>query len=1123
VYLTYLGGTGADLAFAVAIDATGNAYVTGATDSTDFPTVAPLQPSLGGGDDAFVTKLNAAGSALVFSTYLGGIGDDAGNGIAVHPADSSVFVAGSTESVDFPVVSPIQLGLAGRIDAFVARLNPAGSALVTSTYLGGAGDDVAQAIVVDGDGVVYVTGSTNSTAFPTTGPVQTLAGLLDAFVTQIADAGVIQFTVSGYQVSEDGGSATISVQRAGNTSASATVGFATSDGTAHAPGDYQSAAGTLAFSPGQIIATFTVTIVDNALCDGNRTVNLTLLNPSVGTVLGVRRTATLTIHDDEPSISFSTSSFTVLESQGAAPITITRSGSLTGQATVHFSTSDGTATATAPAADYVAITNRTLTFPAGVSTQTVPITIVKDTLDEGTETVNLMLSSPSGGSPPVCVGGPTTLSRAMLNILDDDVAGTVKFLLPTFTVKEPTAAPVTAIITVTRAGGAASAVTVNFSDAGGGTATAGVDYTLVPGTLTFAAGQTTRTFTVSVPHNPAATGKLTVNLQLTGPGGGASLGSPSTAVLTIVDAEPTLAFKSAAFTTKESTTGAVNAIISVVRTGGIGSAVTVNFSDAGGGTATPGVDYTLVPGTLTFAAGQVARTFPVSILHNPLATANLTVNLQLTGPGGGASLGSPSTAVLTIADGEPRVTFAASTFTVREGTPTATITVRRTGATTGTVTVNFATSDPGPCPSAPGSGNACAGTDYVATSGTLTFTPGVVSRTFGVPISVDTEVRGTRSLLLNLTNPTPVGGVGGTPTQATLTILDNDVAGVVQFSLARYTVRETAGSVTITVTRTGGAASNVTVDFAVSNGTAAAGTNFAPTSGTLTFGAGQVSRTFAVPILDDGVPTGNLTATLTLANPSFGATLGLRSTATLAILDNASAVQFSAPLFSITEAGVAVLRVERSGPIGLPGIATVHFATADGSANAGACTVGGSDDYLAKSGNLTFGPGVAALNITVQTCSNTIDDGDRTFTVTLSAPSSGTAVGLRSTATVTIRDNDVGGTLQFSAAVFNATECAALPCNATLTVSRTGGAASGVTVDFTTADGTATAVSDYVAATPGTIVFAAGQVSQVIRIPLQIEPGVQPIKSFTVTLSNPLGGASLGTRTTAEVRITDPR
>jgi hypothetical protein len=157
-----------------------------------------------------------------------------------------------------------------------------------------------------------------------------------------------------------------------------------------------------------------------------------------------------------------------------------------------------------------------------------------------------------------------------------------------------------------------------------------------------------------------------------------------------------------------------------------------------------------------------------------------------------------------------------------------------------------------------------------------------------------------------------------------------------------------------------------------------------------------------------------------------------------------------------------------------------------------------------------------------QILGHAIVEGTEMLNLTPSGPGGAQLVAGRNTAVLLITDDDLGGIVQFSAALLNVTECAALPCNATLTVSRTGGAASGVTIVFTTADGTATAASDYVATT-GTITFAAGQASQVIPIPLRIEPGVQPVKSFSVILGTPGGGASIGARTTAEVRITDPR
>ena len=191
VYSTYLGGGTTEFAFAIAIDGLGSAYVTGQTDSTDFPFEGspPFQMSLAGGIDAFVSKLTPAGDALVYSTFLGGTGNDIGNGIAV---DGSVnaYVVGQTDSAtDFPTQGPYQAANAGGADAFVTKLAPSGSTLVYSTYLGGSGDDFAYAVAQNG-GNAYVTGITTSTDFPPQGALQgSNAGGSDAFVTKLSVAG----------------------------------------------------------------------------------------------------------------------------------------------------------------------------------------------------------------------------------------------------------------------------------------------------------------------------------------------------------------------------------------------------------------------------------------------------------------------------------------------------------------------------------------------------------------------------------------------------------------------------------------------------------------------------------------------------------------------------------------------------------------------------------------------------------------------------------------------------------------------------------------------------------------------------------------------------------------------
>jgi uncharacterized repeat protein (TIGR01451 family) len=222
VYSTYLGGSDGDQFFGVAIDGLGNAYVAGSTASTNFPTANALQAANAAGFDAFAAKLNAAGSALVYSTYLGGFGQDAAYAVAVDVAGNA-YLTGRTGSIDFPTANALQPALAGAFDAFMTTLNPAGSALVDSTYLGGTGSDEGRAIAVDGTGV-YVAGFTGSSDFPTASPLQGSygGGVQDAFVTKLAEANAdleIEKTATGAFVAGQDGTFTITVTNNGPTQA----------------------------------------------------------------------------------------------------------------------------------------------------------------------------------------------------------------------------------------------------------------------------------------------------------------------------------------------------------------------------------------------------------------------------------------------------------------------------------------------------------------------------------------------------------------------------------------------------------------------------------------------------------------------------------------------------------------------------------------------------------------------------------------------------------------------------------------------------------------------------------------------------------------------------------------
>jgi Bacterial Ig-like domain (group 3)/Beta-propeller repeat/Dockerin type I domain len=184
-YNTYLGGNGDDSGFGIAVNGSGNAYVASYTQSANFPaTTGAFQTSLGGGYDAYVAKLNTSGTALVYSTYLGGNSNDYGLGIAVD-GSGNAYVTGYTQSTNFPTTTgTFQTGYGGSQDAFVTKLNIGGTALVYSTYLGGNNTEQGIDIKVDVSGNTYITGYTQSTNFPTT---------TGAFQTNAANSNVKDF------------------------------------------------------------------------------------------------------------------------------------------------------------------------------------------------------------------------------------------------------------------------------------------------------------------------------------------------------------------------------------------------------------------------------------------------------------------------------------------------------------------------------------------------------------------------------------------------------------------------------------------------------------------------------------------------------------------------------------------------------------------------------------------------------------------------------------------------------------------------------------------------------------------------------------------------------------------
>lgn len=219
VYSTYLGGSGDDYAMALSLDAQSNAIIAGTTFSNDFPTMLALQPSRAGGADAFVTKLNAAGNAITYSSYFGGTADDFGIALALD-AIGNVHLGGMTGSLDFPLFRPLQakFGSAGNVgfDGFVTKFLAFSNDMVYSTFLGGAGMDLVNALVVGPDNALYIAGETDSPDFPTRNALRPQGAFSDAFLAKWnADGSAFEYSGAlGGQALDS--AVAIAIDRAGN-------------------------------------------------------------------------------------------------------------------------------------------------------------------------------------------------------------------------------------------------------------------------------------------------------------------------------------------------------------------------------------------------------------------------------------------------------------------------------------------------------------------------------------------------------------------------------------------------------------------------------------------------------------------------------------------------------------------------------------------------------------------------------------------------------------------------------------------------------------------------------------------------------------------------------------------
>ncbi len=666
----------------------------------------------------------------------------------------------------------------------------------------------------------------------------------------------------------DTGTATLryTVEKAGQTALPASVSYSVTDGTATSGTDFTAPTGTsLEFAPAETQKMIEIQVTGDNLAEGNETVEITLASPSDATIASGMAVGTGTITDDDP-LEFSIDSTQVAEGAAGESPTMTLTISLASDhaytLTVPY-TVEGSATS---GTDYQAIPAGPLVFASGERSKTVTVTVTGDDDSEPSETVEIVLGTPS------CTGCPTGLgpsiamgmARGVGTIANDD-SPLLSIDSPSVTEGDAGVVDLTFTVTLTPAADDQT-VTVSYGVTGG-TATAGDDYTAPTGsTLTFQPTVTTQTFTISVAGDEIYEGDETVIVALSNQTEGIELATaPGTGTITDDDPMPVFAIDSPSVS--EGDTGTTDLTFTVTKTGATALPATVSFAVADGTATVADSDYTAPSDTsLDFAPADTTLTVTVSVTGDSRGEEDETLTVTLSNATG-ATIGT-AVGTGTILDDDP-LTLSIDSPSVLEGdSGTAILTFEVTLASppSSQVTVAYSVSD--------GTATVADG-DYVAPpDGTLTFPVGsMVAQTFAVTVNGDTNAEPHETVTVTLSSPT--GGAGFAGDGATLmgtgTIVSDDLPLIAVSSPSVLEGRSGTATLDFVVTISQTWQDDVTVAYEVSDGTATAadGDYSAPASATLTFAANTATleQTITVTVNGDNVSEGDETVTVTLSSP----------------------------------------------------------------------------------------------------------------------------------------------------------------------------------------------------------------------------------------------------------------
>ncbi|MFP2996300.1 Calx-beta domain-containing protein [Spongiivirga sp. MCCC 1A20706] len=872
----------------------------------------------------------------------------------------------------------------------------------------------------------------------------------------ITDNDAASIAIDDVTVNESAGTATFTVTLTGDVQGGFTVDYATATNTAVQGTDFTAATGTLSFTgTNNETQTFIVPITNDNLLEAVETYFADLSNVSNTNVVVTTAQGVGTITDDD-SASIAIDDVSVNEAAGTATFTVTLTGDVQGSFDVDFATADNTANA---GADYTANTG-TITFTGNdAETQTITITITDDAVAELAETYFVNLSGIT--NPLVTIAD----AQGLGTITDNDASG---IAIDDVTVDESAG---NAIFTVTLTGAIAGGFSVDYNTSGS-SASQGVDYTGVSGTLNFV-GTDAETQQIIVPITEDTLDEIDEIFNV-------DLSNVSTGLVTINDAQ-------GVGTITDNDTSSINIadVIEDENNGTITFTVTLTGDVQGGfdidyattdGTALNPADYANTSGTLSFAGTDgETQSFTVAIVDDILLEADETFTVDLSGITNTLVTVTNSQATGTITDNDA-ASLSIDDITVNEAAGTANFTITLTGDVQGGFDINYATAD----------NTALAGSDYTANTGTITFTGNdAETQQITVNITDDTLLEATEGYFVNLSGITNAL-VNVTKPQGIGTITDNDAATL---TIDDVTVDEDAGIATFTISLTGEVQDSFVVSYTTADNSATQPDDYTLVTGNLNFtGTNGETRTVLVPIIDDVLVEAdetyfvNITGTtnpLVVVGDSQGlGTINDNDAASLAIDD-----------ITVNEtAGTAVFTVTLTGDV--QGAFSINYASSG-------VTAIENTDYTGVAGTLNFaGTDGETQTITVAITDDLLVEANETYNIDLSGITNALISVTKSQGVGTITDNDSASIAIDDVSVNEAAG------TATFTVTLTGAVQGGFDVDFTTADDTAIAGSDYTA-NSGTLSFTGtNNETQTITVNITNDNLLEPTETYFVNLSN---------------------